>query len=217
MPMLWRALLICLCLAQPAQACRTALILAMDVSNSVDPGEFRLQIDGLATALRDPEIAEILVRDQVALSVIQWSGVDAQEVSLDWTQMLSPSHVQLFANAVQRLPRAFVMSNTAPAEAMNKALRHFDRGPDCTRRVIDMSGDGTPNAGGKVGPIRRAAERAGVTINGLAIEGLGRAITNYYTRNVITADGFVETARGHRDYARAIRRKILREISTVFG
>src|SRR6056297_2212350 len=99
--MILRTLLISLCLAQPAQACRTALILAMDVSQSVDPGEYRLQIDGLAAALRDPEIAEILVRDQVALSVLQWSGVDAQEVVLDWTQMLSPSHVQLFANAVQ--------------------------------------------------------------------------------------------------------------------
>ncbi len=215
--MLLRALFICLCLSQPAQACRTALVLAMDVSNSVDPGEFRLQVDGLAAALRDPEIAEILVRDQVALSVLQWSGVDAQEVSLDWTQMLSPSHVQLFANAVQRLPRAFVMSNTAPAEAMARALGHFDSAPDCARRVIDMSGDGTPNAGGEVNRIRRTAERAGVTVNGLAIEGLGRAITNFYLRNVITADGFVETARGHRDYARAIRRKILREISSVFG
>lgn len=215
--MLWRALFIVFCLSGPAQACRTALILAMDVSQSVDPGEYRLQIDGLAAALRDPEIAEILVRDQVALSVIQWSGVDSQEVSLDWTQMLSPSHVQLFANAVQRLPRAFVMSNTAPAEALSRALDHFDTVPDCDRRIIDMSGDGTPNAGGEVNRLRRAAERAGVTVNGLAIEGLGRAITNFYQRNVITADGFVETARGHRDYARAIRRKILREISTVFG
>lgn len=215
--MFWRSVFIALCLAQPAQACRTALILAMDVSQSVDPGEYRLQIDGLAAALRDPEISEILVRDEVALSVIQWSGVDAQEVSLDWTQMISPSHVQLFASAVERLPRAFVMSNTAPAEAMNKALRHFDRAPDCTRRIIDMSGDGTPNAGGEVRQMRRAAERAGVTVNGLAIEGLGRAITNFYQRSVITADGFVETARGHRDYARAIRRKILREISSVFG
>jgi Ca-activated chloride channel family protein len=131
--------------------------------------------------------------------------------------MLSPSHVQLFASAVQQLPRAFVMSNTAPAEAMRFALRQMEAGPDCARRIIDMSGDGTPNAGGEVGRIRRAAERAGVTVNGLAIEGLGRAITNFYMRNVITSDGFVETARGHRDYARAIRRKILREISQVFG
>ena len=215
--MIWRVVFACLLLAGPAQACRTALILAMDVSQSVDPGEYRLQIDGLAAALRDPEIAEILVRDQVALSVIQWSGVDSQEVSLNWTQMLSPSHVQLFASAVQRLPRAFVMSNTAPAEAMGMALDHFDNGPVCQRRIIDMSGDGTPNAGGEVGRLRQQAERSGVTVNGLAIEGLGRAITNFYTRSVITRDGFVETARGHRDYARAIRRKILREISAVFG
>ena len=108
-------------------------------------------------------------------------------------------------------------SASATSSSSRKALRHFDRGPRCSRLVIDMSGDGTPNAGGEVGRLRRTAERSGVTVNGLAIEGLGRAITNFYIRNVITADGFVETARGHRDYARAIRRKILREISTVFG
>lgn len=215
--MFWRALFICFCIAQPAQACRTALILAMDVSNSVDPGEFRLQVDGLATALRDPEIAEILVRDQVALSVMQWSGVTSQEISLGWSQMFSPAHVEQYARAVEDLPRAFVMSNTAPAEALRSALDHMGRAPDCARRIIDMSGDGTPNAGGEVGRIRRLAEREGVTVNGLAIEGLGQAITNFYRRFVITGDGFVETARGHRDYARAIRRKILREISQVYG
>ncbi|MFP7572068.1 DUF1194 domain-containing protein [Marivita sp. S2033] len=215
--MLSRAFLVALCLAQPAHACRTALVLAMDVSNSVDPGEFRLQIDGLAAALRDPEIAEILVRDQVALSVLQWSGADAQDVSLGWTQMLSTSHVQLFANAVQQVPRAFVMSNTAPAEALGAALTLLESSPNCTRQVIDVSGDGTPNAGGEVAKMRNAAELRGVIVNGLAIESLGRAITNYYTRTLITSGGFVETAQGHRDYARAIRRKILREISALFG
>lgn len=212
-----RVLLLSLGLAGPAAACQTALILSMDVSNSVDPGEYRLQTDGLAAALRDPEIAEILVRDQVALSVIQWSGVDLQAVSLPWTQMFATAQVGAFAAAVASMPRAFVLSDTAPAEALDFARSHFDAAPECMRRIIDMSGDGTPNAGGEIGLARRATERAGITVNGLAIEGLGVAITNFYSRNVITRDGFVETARGHRDYARAIRRKILREISRVFG
>ncbi len=212
-----RAAIASLCLTGPAAACETALILAMDVSNSVDVGEYRLQIDGLALALQDPEISEILVRDRVALSVIQWSGIDKQAVSLDWEQMLSPLHVANFAQRVRGLERAFVLSDTAPAEAMRFALNHFRTAPDCTRRVIDVSGDGTPNAGGDTGPERIRAQRMGVTINGLAIEGLGIAITNFYRRSVITLDGFVMTARGHRDYARAIRAKILREISRVTG
>ncbi|MBS0124447.1 DUF1194 domain-containing protein [Thetidibacter halocola] len=215
--MLRAAALALLIAAPPAAACETALVLAMDVSNSVDVGEFRLQTEGLALALADPEIVEILVRDQVALSVVQWAGVDRQEVSLPWQQMLSLAHVAGFAAQVRALPRAFVLSGTAPAEALGFALDHFSAAPDCARRVVDISGDGTPNAGGEVGHQRQRAQRMGVTVNALAIEGLGVAISNFYRRSVITGDGFVMTARGHRDYARAIRAKILREISSVLG
>lgn len=209
--------LISMGLATRAMACETALILTMDVSNSVDPGEYRLQIDGLALALQDPEIAEILVRDRVALSVIQWSGTDRQEVSIDWRQMSTALDVANLVADVRGLERAFVLSDTAPAEAIAFAMRHFAGAPACNRRVIDVSGDGTPNAGGEVRRMRRRAQTAGITINGLAIEGLGVAITNFYRQSIITRDGFVITARGHRDYARAIRVKILREISKVLG
>jgi Ca-activated chloride channel family protein len=212
-----RALALACLLPVQALACETALLLAMDVSNSVDPGEYRLQIDGLASALRDPEIAEILVQDRIALSVMQWSGSAHQQISLDWQRMISSAHVTRFANDVRNLQRAFILSDTAPAEALRAALAQMRRAPDCTRKVIDMSGDGTANAGTEIAPFRRRAQRQGITINGLAIEGLGLAMSNYYRRHIITADGFVETARGHRDYARAIHKKILREISRVIG
>lgn len=204
-------------LASRAMACQTALILTMDVSNSVDPGEYRLQIDGLAAALNDPEIAEILVRDKVALSVIQWSGSDRQEISIPWRQMKTTFEVAQLALEVRALERAFVLSDTAPAEAIAFSMRYFAQAPGCNRHVIDVSGDGTPNAGSEVRRMRRRAQTAGITINGLAIEGLGVAITNFYRQSVVTRDGFVITARGHRDYARAIRVKILREISRVLG
>jgi Ca-activated chloride channel family protein len=200
-----------------AQSCETALILSMDVSNSVDAGEYRLQVEGLAMALSDPEIAEILVRDNVALSVIQWSGADHQTVSLDWVQMRSTLHVQSLAQKLRSLERAFVLSDTAPAEALAFALGHFAKAPSCKRRGIDVSGDGTPNAGGETRHMRQRAERAGVTVNALAIEGMGLAISNFYRQQLITRDGFVQMARGHRDFARAIREKILREISQIMG
>jgi Ca-activated chloride channel homolog len=203
--------------ALPVAACDTALMLAIDVSNSVDVGEYRLQIDGVADALRDPEIAAALVEGQIALSLMQWSGVDRQQTSLDWARMTTPADVLAFSEAARQVERAFILSDTAPAEAVAYALARFADVPDCGRHVLDVSGDGTPNAGSDVRAARLAAERAGVTINGIAIESLGVAITGFFQRALITRDGFVVTARGHSEYPRAIRDKILREISEVLG
>ena len=213
-----RSLAAALLISAPgAQACETALVLAMDVSNSIDPAEYRLQAHGLADALADPEIAEILVRDQVALAVLQWSGEDRQQVTIGWAVMLSASHVAQFAEAARSMERAFVLSDTAPAPALHRALDLFGSAPDCRRRGVDVSGDGTPNAGGSTGAASRRAESMGVTVNGLAIEAPGKsvAVTNFYTRRLITRDGFVLTSRGHRAYPETIRKKILREISRI--
>jgi Ca-activated chloride channel family protein len=202
-------------LAPPASACATALILAMDVSNSIDAGEYLIQTEGLARALEDDAIAEELLRGEVALSVIQWSGQGQQAVSLPWQRMTSPAEVQAFSRAARALPRAFVMSDTAVGSFIDFALGQFGPVADCRRRVIDISGDGPDNAGTDPTASRRAAERAGVQINALAIEGIGVAITNFYRTRVITRDGFVMTARGHSTYAETLRQKIRREISAA--
>lgn len=201
----------------PAMACDTALMLMIDVSNSIDPGEYRLQTDGMADAVLDPEVADALIQGETAIAVMQWSGVDRQEVTLPWRQIRSEADVHAFAAETRALPRAFVMSDTAPAEAIRFALDQFDTAPACQRRVIDISGDGPPNAGSDTATASRLAERRGVTINAIAIESLGLAITNFYTRQVITRDGFVMTARGHLEYPQALRDKILREVSRIFG
>jgi Ca-activated chloride channel family protein len=216
--MMLRMIIVCLVFwGAPARTCETALLLAIDVSNSIDAGEYKIQTEGLAAALRDPEIAEILVRDRVAISVLQWSGADRQTVSIPWQRMTSAAVVSAFSMQAHRMPRAFILSNTAPAEALTASLKQFQNVSDCKRKIIDISGDGTPNAKetGPVGVVRRQAEQMGVTINAVAIEALGLAITNFYRRRVITRDGFVLTARGVRDYPRAIREKLLREISRV--
>lgn len=200
-----------------ACACDTALLLTIDVSNSVDPAEYRIQTDGLADALRDPEIIEIMVSGQVAVSVVQWSGFHKQELSIPWTRIQTEADVAALSVRARNMERAFVLSDTAPAEAILFSLRQFDDVRDCNRHVIDVSGDGTPNAGTPVRNARRAAERAGVTINGIAIESMGLAITNFYRGAVITRDGFVMTARTHREYADTLRRKIIRELSRMVG
>lgn len=199
--------------ARIAQPCATALLLAMDVSGSVDPGEWVLQRDGLAAALRDPAIRDVLVADQVALAVVQWSALGQHSLVLPWQRMTDPAAVGDFAALAAAMPRAYAGSDTAVGAALEFSLAQFAAVPDCRRRIIDMSGDGDENTGFTTPRARAAAIAAGVEVNALAIESMGLSVTGYYLRRVITPGGFVETARGHLDYARAIRTKLLRELT----
>ncbi len=206
---------ILLAVALPVRACQTALLLAIDVSQSIDAAEYRFQTEGLADALGDAEIADALVQGQMALAVMQWSGRGAQQISIPWTRMQTKSDLERFAQQARMMPRAYIMSNTAVGEALSTAMAQFAQVPDCARKVIDVSGDGPDNAGTDPRGARRAAERAGIEINGLAIESLGLSITTYFKRSVITRGGFVMTARGYRDYARTLREKIRRETAQI--
>jgi len=211
--------LVCLVLALslaalPARACRLALALAVDVSGSIDPGEYRFQMDGLADALDDPEVADALVLSQAAVMVVQWSGQRDQHISIPWRRMLSYDAVARFSNDVRQTQRRWHGGKTAVGEMMQFVLPEFARVSDCQRHVIDVSGDGATNDGGDtVGP-RRSAQAAGVTVNGIAIDRIGASIAQYYKNFVIVGQGsFVLNARGYSDYPRAIRAKLLREIA----
>lgn len=203
--------------ASTAMACETALVLTIDVSNSIDAAEYRLQTDGLAMALRNPEVVEAMVRQEAAITVVQWSGVDRQAVSIDWTRIRTSLDAAALADRAELMQRAFVLSDTAPAEAILFSMNLFPQVADCKHKVIDVSGDGTPNSGSETRAARNQAERAGITINGIAIEGMARAITNFYEGAVVTRNGFVVTARTHREYPDAIRRKLIRELSQALG
>jgi Ca-activated chloride channel homolog len=216
--MLRLAILACL-LTAPAHACETALLLSIDVSGSIDAGDYRLQAEGLAFALTDPEVAEALVRGQVALAVVQWSGPDQQALVLPWQRMLDPAAVVRFADSAAAMPRAFKGSDTAVGQAIRFALAQFAPVSDCKRRVIDISGDGQENAGFTDAKARSEAVAASVTINAIAIEEAGQAfpITAYYRGWVITPGGFVVSARGLQDYAETLRMKLLRELTKPVG
>ncbi|UPH72169.1 DUF1194 domain-containing protein [Abyssibius alkaniclasticus] len=198
--------------ASAAKACKIALLLMIDVSSSIDPGEYRFQIDGMADALRDPVIAEILVRDQVALSVVQWSGIGEAEVSLEWQRMLTPAAVVSFANRARAIPRRWQRSRTAVGDAIAFGAEQFGPVSDCTRRVMDVSGDGASNVGFDTATMRREIQAMGIEINGLAIDRIGRSVTEFYRRFMITQGGFVMTATGYSDYPRAISAKLFREL-----
>ena len=205
--------------AFPALACETALVLSIDVSGSIDRGEYRLQTEGLAAALRDPEVAEALVRGQVALAVVQWSGTAQQALVLPWARMLTPDAVARYAARAAAVPRAYQGSDTAVGQGLRFALAQFAAVPDCRKRVIDVSGDGQENAGFTDARARAEAVAAGVMVNAIAIEEPGPAspITSYYRGWVVTPGGFVVTARGLQDYARTLRLKLLRELVRPIG
>ncbi len=220
-----RACLCALAVLLPATAqagaaegtCDTALVLAIDISNSVVEDEYRLQVDGLADALRDPRVSEVLLEGRVALAVMQWSGPEQQQISVPWRIMEAPADVFHMSASVRTLPRASEGLGTAPAEAIHAALDLLAQAPPCARRVIDVSGDGRRNQGRDTGKARDVAHAQGVVINGIAIEIVGQGVADFFREELVTPGGFVMSAQGHRDYARAIREKILRELAAPVG
>ena len=203
------------CLASPVPACDTALLLAVDESGSIDPDEYVLETTGLANALESPDILEALVRGQVALTLVHWSGVGKQRISLPWARMTTPEDVAIFADAARALKRPREYSDTAIGEAVRFSLRQFDEVGDCDQQVIDVSGDGRENANRSLPQARAEAEALGVTVNAIAIEinETSHDLSLYFQERVITSDGFVETALGTADYPRAIKAKLLRELT----
>ncbi len=198
--------------AQPAFACKLALLLSMDVSTSIDTGEYAYQRDGLADALLDTEVMSVLTRDRVALTVVQWSGVNDQAVIIPWRRMSSQGDVQAFSNWVRSMRREYVNSKTAVGSAISFSIEQFRDVADCERMVIDVSGDGASNSGAETSSQSRRAARMGIEINGVAIDIMGNAVSEYYRRYVATPDGFVLTSTGFSDYPRTIRAKLLREL-----
>jgi Ca-activated chloride channel homolog len=214
-----RILALSLFLAPKAFGCETALLLSIDISGSIDAGEYAIQTEGLSLALNDAAIADTLVAGQIALAVVHWSGVGRQALVLPWKRMLSLADVRRFADAVAVQPRAFTASDTAVGQAIDFSAAQFTAVVDCKRKVIDISGDGPENSGYTDAQARARTQAMGIEINAIAIEDMGSSapVTQYYQKWVITKGGFVMTARGLADYPRAIREKILREISKVIG
>lgn len=226
--MIGRALALCALLwpGVTVAECRQALALGLDVSGSVDAREYRLQVDGLAAALRDPVVRAAFLEMQdapVRLMVYEWSGLDDQRMILPWAKIASAADLETAATRLQATtpPRARDGS-TALGAAILYGTRELARQP-CWRRVLDISGDGPGNLGAHPRDIT-ASELADITVNGLVVGPNGRAnitkdLTNvqtlqsYYERFVIRGpDAFVETARNYDDFIHAMQRKLVREL-----
>lgn len=200
--------------AVPAQACEVALMLAVDVSGSVDPDEYRIQMDGLAAGLLDRSVSAALVGGQSKLALMQWTGTNRQEVVIGWTTMHDDADVLAFANEVVATPRVWRNFSTAIGEALVLSLPHFAQVPECARHVIDISGDGPSNEGRVPRSVWPALAAAGITVNALVIEASIPGLTKYFESDVITGPGaFAATANTFDDYPEEIVRKLLRELT----
>jgi Ca-activated chloride channel family protein len=200
-----------------ATACGLELVLAMDVSRSVVKSEFELQMNGLAMAFRDPEVAEAItwITGGVMATVTQWSGPEAQAQPVPWTHLTDAAGAAAFAAAIENQERIFFASYTAIGEALFHANSLSATNPRrCKHRVIDVSGDGASNRGRPARAMAEALAASGVTVNGLVILGAWPDPAEFYLRNVVRGNGaFMETAANFADYANAIKRKLLRELT----
>jgi len=197
-----------------------ALILAVDVSTSIDAGDYQLQMSGIASALRDKEFIDVIgsgPHSSIAVSVVQWSTRLSQDVTLGWTVIGNSRQAKEAADAIEKAPRRWMAGGTGMAAAINFCVRHFDGlRVKSKRRVIDVSGDGEDNEGGDPPQSRDDAVSFGITINGLPIISGSESIQDYYDQNVIGGPGhFLEPAINIFDFQRAIKEKLLRELKPI--
>jgi hypothetical protein len=205
------------------------LVLAADVSRSVDDNEFRLQREGYAAALTDPRVLRAIQSGQIgriAVCYFEWSGESFQQMIVDWMVIGDEETAGLFADRLVKAPRPFA-NRTSIGVAIDYAVEQFLRsGHDSQRRTIDVSGDGTNTNGKHPAIARDEAIAKGITVNSLVIlspepmpwnpwhthppEGL----EEYYRQNVAGGPGaFVIAAEDFNSFAHAIVNKLIREIA----
>ncbi|GLQ06121.1 DUF1194 domain-containing protein [Sneathiella chinensis] len=193
------------------------LVLAVDCSYSVDATEFRLQREGLAHALRQPDVARLIGEGAVgaiAVSVIQWSKQDVQIMAIPWERLSTAGEVRALADRIEVMPRLASDGGTSLAGAIRFSLAAFrSSGFQSFRKVIDISSDGRDNSGLSPDEARDLAVAAGVTINGLTILNEVPTLDHYFRDHVIGGPGaFVEVASSYDDFDDAVQRKLIREI-----
>jgi hypothetical protein len=236
----WRAaclsLLLGMVLLPRAAAAETVdlqLVLAADVSRSVDDDEFRLQRQGYGNAFRDPRVIRAIRSGQygkIAVSYVEWSGPESMAVIADWTIVGDEESAAAFSDAIMAPQRPFA-NRTAIGAAIDFARAQFRRsGVDSVRRVIDVSGDGTNTNGREPAPARDEAIAEGITINGLVILSPEPmpwnpfhthppgGLENYYRENVAGGPGtFVLVVEDFTSFAYAVVNKLIREIAAADG
>jgi hypothetical protein len=201
------------------------LVLAVDVSRSIDEDEARLQREGYRNAVSDPRVVEVIRRGMVGaigLAYVEWAGFEYQRLVLPWTRIADQRSADAWASALAEAPR-MSLSWTSISGGIDFSRRVLAEAPfEGTRKVIDVSGDGVNNSGRPSEQARDEAVAAGITINGLPIVNdrptFGRMpavpLDEYFARNVIGGAGsFLIVAEDFEAFGTAVRRKLIREIA----
>ena len=221
------AVLLSLILIGPAAAQRgsgepvdLALVLAVDASGSVDQVRFELQKQGYVAAFRHPRVAAAISSgptQSIAVIMMQWTGPALQVIAVPWTRISDTASAHAFADRIAAAPRALFGGGTSISGAIDTGMALlFDNPYRATRRVIDISGDGSNNRGRLVNQARDEAVRAGVGINGLPILALEPDLDRYYQQNVIGGPGaFVIAAKDFNTFGDAILKKLIAEIAGI--
>ena len=217
--------------APRAQATDLLLVLAADVSRSIDDGEFTLQRKGYAAALTDPRVLAAIrsgASGTIAICFVEWSGAGEQNVVADWTVIRDEEDAGGLSAVILAAPRSFI-GRTSISGAIDFAMERFAAAqPRSHRRIIDVSGDGTNNSGRLVTDARDEAVAQGVTINGLAIindkpnpgytfhtQPPG-GLPEWYRQNVIGGPGaFLRVVENFQSFADAMTNKLVSEIAAT--
>jgi hypothetical protein len=215
--------------ARAAEDVDLLLVLAVDVSRSIDATKFQLQREGYAAAVADPHVLEAIHTGRtgrIGLTFVEWSGVGAQKVVIDWTTIGDTDSAKGFGDRLLEAPRSFA-DRTSISGAIEFAMGQLDKAPyEATRRTIDVSGDGTNNAGRDVAMLRDEAVAKGITINGLVIlsdnpmswnpdhTNPPGGLANYYRNNVVGGpSAFVMVAENFNSFGQAIIKKMIAEVA----
>lgn len=207
------------------------LVLASDVSRSVDHPKFLLQREGYAAAISDPQVLDAIKsgpNQKIAVCFVEWSGFGAQKLVVGWTKIDSPAAARKFGDQLLELPRSFA-DRTSISGGIEFSYAQFANAPfEASRRTIDVSGDGTNNAGRDVKLARDEVLAQGVVINGLVIlsdrpvpwnaehTNPPGGLDKYYQDNVVGGPGaFVLVAENFQSFGRAIVKKLIAEIASL--
>ena len=215
--------------ASAAEPVDLLLVLAADVSRSVDSQKFQLQREGYAAALANPRVLDAIRagrNGRIGVLFLEWSGLGNQKVVIDWTLVDGPKAAHAFGDRLLESPRSFA-DRTSISGGIDAAVAQLARAPFASeRRTIDVSGDGTNNAGRDIGQARDEALALGITINGLVIlsetplpwnpehTNPPGGLAKYYRDNVTGGPGsFVLEAKDFNSFGQAIIKKMIAEIA----
>jgi hypothetical protein len=215
--------------ARAADQVDLLLVLAADVSRSVDAAKFQLQREGYAAAISDPRVLEAVRsgrNGRIGLTFVEWSGLGSQRVVIDWTMIAGAEEAKGFGDRLIEAPRSFA-DRTSISGAIEFAMGQLARAPfESPRRTIDVSGDGTNNSGRDVILARDEALAQGVTINGLVIlsetplawnpdhTNPPGGLEKYYRDHVVGGPGgFVLAAQDFNAFGQAIVKKMIAEVA----